>query len=228
MSLSTLLSSRYSCRAFLPAQVDEETLNERFTLAQRTPSWCNTQPWQVYVTSGDATTQLAEALSVYATSQEPVSCLQLPVGYTGGVRADRRGKRATACTRHWASSVPTAKAETRRWHATSTSSGGPPTLPSITSAAELGVYGAVDCGAYVSTLLLATQELGLGAVAQGAIAFHTDVVRSELGGIPEDQHIVCTVSFGHADTTHPVNAFRTTRADVHEAVHHVNTTGASL
>ncbi|MDA3635156.1 MULTISPECIES: nitroreductase [Rhodococcus] len=225
MSLSTLLSSRYSCRAFLPAQVDEETLNERFTLAQRTPSWCNTQPWQVYVTSGDATTQLAEALSVYATSQEPVSCLQLPVGYTG-VRADRR--REAGYGLYSALGIERSDREGRDAQmARNFDFFGAPHTAVITSAAELGVYGAVDCGAYVSTLLLATQELGLGAVAQGAIAFHTDVVRSELG-IPEDQHIVCTVSFGHADTTHPVNAFRTTRADVHEAVHHVNTTGASL
>ncbi len=222
MSLSFLLSSRYSCRAFLPEQVDEETLDELFTLAQRTPSWCNTQPWQVYVTSGDATARLARALSAHAAAREPVSDLMLPGGYSG-VRAERR--REAGYGLYSALGIERSDREARDAQtARNFDFFGAPHTAIITTPIELGVYGAVDCGAYVSTLLLAAQELGLGAVAQGAIAFHVDLVRAQLG-IPVDQHIVCAVSFGHADTAHPVNSFRTTRADVHEAVHFVSTSG---
>ncbi|MER5913528.1 hypothetical protein ABT124_24310 [Streptomyces sp. NPDC001982] len=41
---------------------------------------------------------------------------------------------------------------------------------------------------------------------------HADHVR-EYFRIPPDRLVVCAVFFGHADTEHPVNQFRTTRAD---------------
>jgi nitroreductase len=218
MSLTSLLSSRYSCRAYLPDQVPAETLDELFAVAQRTPSWCNTQPWQVYVTSGEATTRLAAALSAHAASSEPVSDLPVPATYTG-VRADRR--REAGYGLYLALGIERSDREGRGAQmARNFDFFGAPHTAIVTTAAELGVYGAVDCGAYVSTLLLAAQEQGLGAIAQGAIAFHADLIRAELG-IADEQHVVCAVSLGFADESHPINAFRTTRAEVADAVHHI-------
>ncbi|WP_459115360.1 nitroreductase family protein, partial [Streptomyces siamensis] len=54
-------------------------------------------------------------------------------------------------------------------------------------------------------------------IPQAAIAMHSDHVR-EFFRIPQDRLIVCAVSFGYADTEHPVNRFRTTRADVEDTV----------
>jgi hypothetical protein len=53
--LTTLLGERHSCRGFLPRAVPKETITRILGMAQRTPSWCNSQPWQVIVTSGAAT-----------------------------------------------------------------------------------------------------------------------------------------------------------------------------
>ncbi len=47
---------------------------------------------------------------------------------------------------------------------------GAPHVAIITSDKALGVYGAVDCGGYVSTLLLAAESLGIAAVPQAAVA----------------------------------------------------------
>ena len=52
--LEELLNERYSVRAFLPQPVPRETIDHVLTIAQRTASWCNSQPWQVLIASGEA------------------------------------------------------------------------------------------------------------------------------------------------------------------------------
>ena len=54
-----LLKRRYSCRGFLPRQVQRATIERILEVAQRTPSWCNAQPWQAHIASGPATERLA-------------------------------------------------------------------------------------------------------------------------------------------------------------------------
>ena len=81
----------------------------------------------------------------------------------------------------------------------------------FTSDEALGVYGAVDCGAYVGNFLLAAHSLGVATIAQAALAAYPSVLREVLG-IAQDRSIVCGISFGLADPAHPANGFRTQRA----------------
>ena len=52
--LEELLGERYSCRAYRPEPVPRPTIDRILTAAQRTASWCNSQPWQVVIASGAA------------------------------------------------------------------------------------------------------------------------------------------------------------------------------
>ena len=54
---------------------------------------------------------------------------------------------------------------------------GAPHVAIIHTDEALGVYGAVDCGGYVTSFMLAAQALGLATVPQAALAFHSDLVR---------------------------------------------------
>ena len=49
---------------------------------------------------------------------------------------------------------------------------GAPHVAIITTDEALGVYGAVDCGGYVTSFMLAAQALGVATVPQAALAFH--------------------------------------------------------
>ncbi len=94
---------------------------------------------------------------------------------------------------------------------------GAPHVAIVTSEAQLGPYGYVDCGAYVANFLLAAESLGVATIAQASIANFSNVVRAHFD-IPAERHVVCGISFGYADTEHPVNAFRTERATIAEAI----------
>lgn len=74
-ALTRILAARHSCRAFRPDQVDRAEIEKILTAAQRVPTWCNSQPWQVVVTSGDETDRLRDALTAEAASApQPLTC----------------------------------------------------------------------------------------------------------------------------------------------------------
>ena len=62
-----LLAERYSCRAFLPKPVPQATIDGILRLAQRTASWCNSQPWHVVVTRGAGTERFRDAIYRHAS-----------------------------------------------------------------------------------------------------------------------------------------------------------------
>src|SRR3569833_2952335 len=66
--LEELLNERYSVRAFLPKEVDRATIEHVRTTAQRTASWCNSQPWQVIIASGEAKERFRKLIYAEASS----------------------------------------------------------------------------------------------------------------------------------------------------------------
>jgi nitroreductase len=87
----------------------------------------------------------------------------------------------------------------------------------ITTDEALGVYGAIECGCYVSNFLLAAQASGVATVPQAALSSYARLVRRELS-LGEDRKMVCAISFGYADEAHPANSYRTNRAPLGEVV----------
>ena len=94
---------------------------------------------------------------------------------------------------------------------------GAPHVAIITCEAQLGVYAAVDCGAYVANFLNAATAAGIGCIAQAALASHPDAVRQHFE-LPASQRVVCGISFGYADVGHPGNSFRTSRVGLEEVI----------
>lgn len=214
--LEGLLRERRSCRAFLSRPVDRTTIAQLLTLAQRTPSWCNTQPWQIVLTSGDATTTLAEALFAHAGSEPEVEPdIPFPPGYAGVYLQRRR-----VCGFQLYGALGIERGDRERGAAQARENFrffGAPHFALITTDRALGPYGSIDCGGYVSTFLLAAEALGLGAIPQAAVAGYSRWLR-EYFKLPEDRLVVCGISFGYADPEHPANAFHTQREPLDDVV----------
>lgn len=213
--LEDLLEQRYSCRGFLPKPVPRETIERILALSQRTASWCNAQPWQVIVASGAAADRFRDAMYSHAASNPPDADIPFPREYRGAYLARRR-----ECGFQLYDSVGIKRGDREasgRQGMENFRLFGAPHVAIITSEEPLGTYGAVDCGAYVSTFMLAARSLGVATIAQAALASHSKFVRSHFG-IADDRLVVCGISFGYEDTAHPANGFRTRRATVPETV----------
>jgi nitroreductase len=213
--LETVLAGRFSCRAFTGERVAPATLRRLFAAAQRTPSWCNSQAWQIELLGGDDVAAFSARLMKDAVAGRETPDIPGPSRYEG-VYAERR--RTCGMALYDALGIARDDRKSRfdqllenfRFF-------GAPHVAVISSPAELGAYGVMDCGAYVANLLNLAQALGLGAIAQGAIGMYAGAVREHLG-IPETRNIVCGVSIGYADLDHPANSFRTEREQIEHAV----------
>lgn len=208
-TLSALLHTRYSCRAFLPQALDRATIDRILAAAQRTASWCNAQPWQLTIASGPTLARLRSALQAHVAAESPAPDLPWPREYRG-VYQERR--RECGWGLYEALGIPKGDREaSARQAAQNFTMFGAPHVAIVSSDEALGVYGAVDCGAYVGNFLLAAHSLGVATIAQAALAAYPSVLREALG-IAQDRSIVCGISFGLADPAHPANGFRTQRA----------------
>jgi nitroreductase len=215
-TVENALQERFSCRQFLPKPVPRETIESILKAAQMTPSWCNTQPWQITLLSGEETARLGEKLYAHAKGgARPNPDFAFPPAYEGIYR-DRR----KVCGVQLYQSLGIVKED--RVAATEQALEnfkffGAPHVMLITTPENLGVYGAIDCGLYVSSFILVARQHGVDTIAQAALASYPDLLR-EYFQLSEERKFVCGLSFGYGDNEHPINSYRTERADISEVV----------
>lgn len=213
--LADVLEARYSCRAFLPDAVPRETIERVLFLAQRSASWCNSQPWQVIITDPGATERLRQGLAAPDADQEVGTDLAPPVEYRGVYQERRR-----ECAFQLYDAVGVARGDrvaSARQADQNLRFFGAPHVALVTTEALLGTYGVLDCGAFVNNFMLAARSLGVASIAQAAIAYRSRFLRQWFG-IPQDRQVVCGISFGWEDASHPANGFRTHRAPMARVV----------
>jgi len=214
--LEDLLASRFSCRAFLPQPVPRAIIERILAAAQKTASWCNSQPWQLVIASGAATRKFRDVMYGAASSGKPNSGdFPFPREYRG-VYLERR--RESGFQLYNSLGIPRGdKAGYARQALENFNFFGAPHVAIVHTDEALGVYGAIDCGGYVTSFMLAAQALGVATVPQAALAFHSEVVRKHFG-LGDDRKVVCGISFGFPDRDHKANSYRTTRASLADAV----------
>lgn len=212
-ALERLYAARFSCRGFLPEPVPRETIARILAIAQRTASWCNTQPWQVIVTSGAATERFRQALLADgAGSGRDIE----PEPVYEGVHQQRRRE----CGFQLYESVGIARgdrAASARQARQNLHLFGAPHVAIVSTDARLGPYGAIDCGAFVTSFMLVAQAHGVASIAQASLASHAALIHAHFT-LPAERQVVCGISFGREDSAHPANAFRTRRAALDEVV----------
>jgi nitroreductase len=210
-----LLGARHSCRAFQDRPVDPAVIKQMLELAQRSPSWCNTQPWEVFVTAGEGTERLRAAITAFAAQTAPRPDLPFPTRYDG-VHLERR--RESAWQLYESVGIERGdRAASAAQALENFALFGAPHVALVTTERELGVYGAVDCGVYLGCLLIAAQSLGLATIPQAALAAVAPVIREQFG-LADNRQVLFGVSFGYPDDDHPANGFRTTRAEIDDVM----------
>lgn len=204
-----VVEQRHSCRAFTDEVLDDDLLAELFALAQRTPSWCNAQPWQVDLVTGPARHRLAAALEIAYDCRPPQWDIEPPVEYLGAHQCRRQEAgaglyRATGVNRY---DMAGRVAQMRR----NFEFFGAPQVAVISVGSALGEYALVDAGGFMASVLWSAEFLGVAAIAQAAPARHSDLIRGALG-IADDHLVIGCIALGRADPDHQANQFRTGRA----------------
>ena len=206
--LDQSIRERRSVRGFLPKPVPRDVLEQVLGLAQHAPSNCNVQPWRVYIASGDALEELRTAL-IQAVTSNASPVMVTPIDeFVGGYR-----DRQVACAVELYSKMGIErddrlgrlKASLRNFEFFDA-----PHVAYICMAKSFGIGVALDVGMYVQTLMLAMQSRGISSCAQAALRSFPELVGEQLG-IPDDEQILCGLSFGYEDPSVPANQTRQPR-----------------
>jgi nitroreductase len=214
-AFDAIVDSRASLRAFLPRQVEQDLLDRIFTVAQRAPSNCNTQPWITHVVSGAKLESLREQMPDRFMSGN----FSMDFPYDGaydGVYKERQHAAAQALY----DSVSIAREDKAARHEQfmrNFTFFDAPHVAFLFLPEPFGLREAADLGMYAQTLMLAFTAHGLGSCPQTALSFQADYVREQLG-VDASNKLLFGISFGYPDPDAPANACRTDRAALADSV----------
>ena len=212
---------RRSIRGYLKKPVPRALIEDVLTMAMRSPSSMNTQPYHFHVITGEPLDRIRKGNTERILAGEPDS-REFRKGHPfQGVHRDRQV--GCAIQLFEAMGIGRDDKEARQdWVLRGFRQFDAPVCVIITYDKELADADdtVFDCGAVTTALVNAAWSKGLGCVINSQGIMQSPVVR-EHAKIPEDQVIMKAVALGWPDPDFPANPVRITRRDVNEAARFV-------
>ena len=217
MQFDDVLLGRRSVRGYKPDPVPKALIEEILTLAMRSPSSMNTQPWNFTVISGEPLDLIRAGNTERNVAGVPHS-REFRIGEAfAGQHRDRQV--GVAKQLFAAMGIEREDKEKRMdWVLRGFRQFDAPVCVIITYDRVLADSDdtAFDCGAVTTALVNAAWSRGLGAVINSQGIMQSPVVR-EHANIAEDQVIMKAVALGWPDDSFPANAVVSERRSVAEA-----------
>ncbi|MBK1889466.1 nitroreductase [Undibacterium sp. 14-3-2] len=211
-----IITERRSVRAFLPDLVASEDIQRILEVASRAPSGSNTQPWKVYVLTGDSLTQLSEKIlhaHQHPSTEEPHTeeYNYYPVKWVSPYLERRRkvGWDLYALLGLARENKQGMHAQHGRNYAFFDAPVG--LIFTIDRVMEQGSW--LDYGMFLQNIMLAAKARGLDTCPQAAFTQYHKIIREQLQ-FPENEMLVCGMALGYADTSKVENTLATERESV--------------
>lgn len=209
MDAMQCIRTRKSIRAFKAEPVPDEVIKEIIGAAQRSPSYKNSQPWEVAVVSGAKKEELSDLLiETLDKGVKPTPDIPEPKGWPPEVEARinasmaARGKHLGVDINDPANLVKAKRANFRFY--------GAPQVLYLYQDASLPEWSLFDAGLFAQTLMLAAHARGVGTVPQAFVIDYSEVIKEFLG-IPGGKRLVLGISLGWPDMENHVNKFDSAR-----------------
>jgi len=215
-TVDAAIISRRSVRAFLPDPVAKEEIEAILRVASRAPSGSNTQPWKVYVLTGESKQRLSAVLGdAYLDPEKarlhteeyhyyprrwvsPYIERRRKIGWDlysllGLGREDKTGMRMQHARNFSFFDAPVGMIFT------------------IDRILELGSW--LDYGMFLQNIMLAARGRQLDTCPQAAFTQFHHLIAKELQ-LPDSEQVVCGMALGYADLSKIENTFMTSREPV--------------
>jgi nitroreductase len=221
-SVDAAMLSRFSNRAFKPAPVKRELLQNLLQVAARAPSGTNTQPWKVYVLQGAKKDALIDKVVAAhnAIAADPSLAAQHKEEYDYypekwvSPYIDRRRE----CGFGLYGVLGLGKGDKAGMHAQHQRNFrffDAPVGLMFTMDKVMGRGSLVDYGMFLQNIMLAARARGLHTCPQAAWNGFSKIILPHIGAADQEM-LVCGMSLGYADESALVNTFATTRVDAQD------------
>jgi len=219
-AVDAAITSRRSIRAFLPAPVPRETVEEILRVASRAPSGTNTQPWKVYVLTGESKASLSARIRAAYDDPEQRAQHQEEYAYYPTEWASPYIDRRRKVGWDLYGLLGIAKTDKQRMHEQHGRNYAFFDAPvgmifTIDRIMQQGSW--LDYGMFLENIMVAARARGLHTCPQAAFTqFHRII--TEHVGAPASEMVVCGMSLGHADWSRVENTLVTEREPVENFV----------
>ncbi len=212
MNVVEALNARYSARGYKEDPVSRETLEKVMEAGLRSPSWANTQPWEIYIAAGEPLQRLRAAFkeridqSVASNPDIP-----RPTEWPESIRQRMQGPRPAPAAPGGGDAPRPPMIQPRA------PLFGAPVIIYLCMDRSLTPYSVYDMGLLSQSIMLAAKEYGLDTVAAVSLVAYPDVLRKELG-VPDELEFVLGLALGYASEEAAARP-RSTRRSIADAVH---------
>ncbi len=210
------ITSRRSIRGFTKQTISKKLLTDVLEAARWSPSYKNSQPWEVMVVSGSKKEGLSTMmLDLLENGTTPCPDLPDPTSWPAAEQARidhlfASRKKATGIDLEAPEIVFKAKKANFHFYRA-------PHAIYLYQDKSLSQWSLFDIGLFAQSFMLAAHAYGLGSVPQAFVTEYAQYIKKYLD-IDESKRLVLGLSIGYPDLDSPANAFRTDRTPVDEIV----------
>ncbi len=211
MDALTCIKTRMSIRKFKTETVPANVLTEIIDTAKWSPSYKNSQPWEIIILSGEKKKALSRKLVELLENNVP-PCPDLappeswpePENNRINLLYQQRFE-ASGIDLKDPGVIQQAKKVNFNFY-------GAPHAIYLLQDKSLSQWSLFDLGLFAQSLMLAAHAKGLGTVPQAFVTDYAEDVKNFLD-IPTDKRLVLGISIGYPDLDSPANGLRTTREE---------------
>lgn len=211
MELFECIETRASKRDFKDTPVPREIIDKILRASLMAPSWVNSQPWEIAVSTGRTSDFIKQKMTeLTKTGKKREDCVDFPLPE---VWPDRQLENMSETGKLIYESMSVLRDDKKRREEIvlhNVNFFGSGTAIFIYIDEKLGLWSILDCGMLVQNILLCAHAEGLGACPQAILVSYPDVLR-EAFKLPSGKKFLLGISIGYYKKESPVNAVKTPR-----------------
>jgi nitroreductase len=217
MELQEAVLGRRSIRQFLPRPVPDELIRDLIAKSLWSPSWGNTQPWEIVVGTGESLAKFKKKnRDAFLEGKSSTTDIPMPQAWPdhNKLRYKELGKSVLG-----ALSIPREDQQARIDHFAwmFTLFDAPAMVLFTLDKTLLLEYAMLDVGLILQTFCLLAHEKGLGTCVLAVSIMYPEIAR-EVFSIPDTKRLVIGTALGWPDSKAPVNSFKRNRGHLEEFV----------
>lgn len=210
MTISEALNNRRCMRAFKQDPIPREVLIKVLKDAAQSPSWANSQPWEVFVAEGETLQRIKAAYAdCYAKAVKAEPELSRPVEWTDAAKKRQKGLYPDMVRDCGDAAQQFGVLNQRMFDA--------PAVVFLCKDKILNHWSVFDLGAYSQSLMLSALENGLGSIVAVTLVNYPEVLRKELN-VPDNLQLIVGIALGYTDENNAINNFKSARSPLEENV----------
>ncbi len=200
------LKTRRSVRAFKPKSIPKGVMKKILQAGSNSPSYTNTQPWEVAVVSGKRKDELGRKLLELAKAKAPTRPdLPMPKGWPPAL--EERSREHGARRLNTLGVARDDEDGREKLRLMNFEFYGAPCIVLLFMEGSLGEWSIFDMGLFAQSLIVAAHSLGVESCLQASVPNYAPEIKKILG-IPESKKLVICISLGYPDEKAKLNTYR--------------------